>query len=46
MKADINVIDYDGLSFEAPRMAYDFPAGARRLVQQARGYAELYVRAA
>ena len=39
MKADINVIDYDNLRFEAPRMAYDFPAGARRLVQQAHGYA-------
>ena len=39
MKADLNVIDYDRLTFEAPRMAFDFPAGARRLVQRASGYA-------
>ena len=38
MKADLNVIDYDRLTFEAPRMAFDFPAGARRLVQRASGY--------
>ncbi len=37
-KADLNVIDYDRLSFAPPRMAYDFPADARRLVQRARGY--------
>ncbi len=39
MKAHLNVIDYDALRFDAPRMAYDFPAGARRLVQRAQGYA-------
>ncbi len=38
MKADLNVIDFDALRFDAPRMAYDFPAGARRLVQRAHGY--------
>ena len=37
-RADLNVIDYDRLGFGPPRMAYDFPAGARRLVQQATGY--------
>jgi N-acyl-D-amino-acid deacylase len=37
-RADINVIDYDSLGFEAPRMAFDFPGGARRLVQRGRGY--------
>ena len=39
MKADLNVIDLDRLTFEAPRMAFDLPAGARRLVQRASGYA-------
>ncbi len=38
MKADINIIDFDRLSFEKPRMAFDLPAGARRLVQRAVGY--------
>ena len=35
MRADLNLIDYDRLSFESPRMAYDLPAGGRRLVQKA-----------
>ena len=38
MRADINLIDYDRLTFGPPRMAYDLPAGARRLVQKADGY--------
>jgi N-acyl-D-amino-acid deacylase len=38
-RADVNVIDYDALSFDTPRMAFDFPGGARRLVQRGRGYA-------
>ena len=38
MKADVNVIDYAQLGFDAPRMAYDLPAGGRRLLQRARGY--------
>ena len=38
MRADLNLIDYDALSFETPRMAFDLPAGGRRLVQKARGY--------
>jgi len=37
-RADLNVIDYEGMSLEAPRVAYDLPAGGRRLVQQAHGY--------
>lgn len=43
MKADINLIDYDNLSFDMPTMAYDFPAGARRLVQHAKGYVSTFV---
>ena len=38
MKADVNLIDYDRLAFEAPYMAYDLPAGGKRLLQKARGY--------
>ncbi|HEX4427987.1 MAG TPA: amidohydrolase family protein [Frankiaceae bacterium] len=37
-KADINVIDFEGLTLHTPRMAYDLPAGGRRLVQDASGY--------
>lgn len=37
-RADLNVIDYEKLSLEAPRVAYDLPAGGRRLVQGAHGY--------
>jgi N-acyl-D-amino-acid deacylase len=38
MKADLNVINYQQLGFDKPRMAYDLPADGRRLVQRARGY--------
>ncbi len=37
-KADVNVIDLDALTLEVPRMAYDLPAGGRRLIQGASGY--------
>lgn len=38
MKADINVIDFDRLRVEAPKMAFDLPAGGKRLLQGAQGY--------
>jgi N-acyl-D-aspartate/D-glutamate deacylase len=38
MKADINVIDFDRLEVQAPRMAFDLPAGGKRLLQGADGY--------
>ena len=38
LKADINIIDYPGLSCDAPYMAYDLPTGGKRLLQKARGY--------
>jgi N-acyl-D-aspartate/D-glutamate deacylase len=38
MKADLNVIDFDHVRCEAPIMAYDLPAGGKRLLQGARGY--------
>ncbi len=37
-KADINVIDLEGLRLEAPEMIYDLPAGGKRFMQRARGY--------
>lgn len=37
-KADINVIDMDALTLLPARMAYDLPAGGRRLLQGASGY--------
>jgi N-acyl-D-aspartate/D-glutamate deacylase len=37
-KADLNIIDYEHLSCDAPYMAYDLPAGGKRLLQKARGY--------
>ncbi len=37
-RADLNLIDYDALSLDAPEVAYDLPAGGRRLIQRARGY--------
>ncbi|MEO7572170.1 MAG: amidohydrolase family protein, partial [Acidimicrobiales bacterium] len=43
MRADLNVIDFDELSFGLPRMAFDLPAGGRRLVQRAQGYAATFV---
>ena len=38
MRADLNVIDFDHLRCEVPEMAYDLPAGGKRLLQRARGY--------
>ncbi len=37
-KADINVIDFEGMRLHAPEMLYDFPGKARHLVQRADGY--------
>ncbi len=36
--ADINVIDFDKLQLGRPEVAYDLPAGGRRLLQRATGY--------
>jgi N-acyl-D-aspartate/D-glutamate deacylase len=38
MRADLNVIDFERLACAAPVMAYDLPAGGKRLLQGARGY--------
>lgn len=37
-KADLNVIDHAGLRLHKPVIAYDLPAGGRRLDQTAQGY--------
>jgi N-acyl-D-aspartate/D-glutamate deacylase len=37
-QADLNVIDYDRLKLERPYIAFDLPAGGRRLLQKATGY--------
>jgi N-acyl-D-aspartate/D-glutamate deacylase len=38
LKGDLNIIDMDKLEVEAPSMAYDLPAGGKRLLQGAKGY--------
>ena len=42
-KADLNVIDYEKLAFGRPYVAYDLPAGGKRLLQKANGYAATIV---
>ena len=37
-KADLNVIDWQNLQLSLPELVFDLPAGARRLIQRARGY--------
>ena len=43
MRADLNVIDLDGLTLHAPTVAHDLPAGGRRLLQRADGYRHTFV---
>jgi N-acyl-D-aspartate/D-glutamate deacylase len=42
-RADLNIVDFDSLTFTMPHMAYDLPANGRRLVQHAIGYAATFV---
>ncbi len=42
-KADLNVIDYPRLRLHAPEVVYDLPAGGRRLMQRADGFAATIV---
>jgi N-acyl-D-aspartate/D-glutamate deacylase len=37
-KADVNVIDLDGMCLRPPRFVYDLPSGGRRLLQDVEGY--------
>jgi N-acyl-D-aspartate/D-glutamate deacylase len=38
MKADLNIIDVERLGLDTPVMAFDLPAGGKRLLQRASGY--------
>ena len=42
-KADVNVIDFDRLALGRPHIVADLPAGGRRLMQSAEGYAHTFV---
>jgi len=37
-RADLNVIDHEGMRLLPPEMIHDLPAGGRRFMQRARGY--------
>ncbi len=43
-RADLNVIDLDGLRLRRPRVHHDLPGGGRRLLQRAEGYRHTFVR--
>ena len=43
LRADMNLINFESLTFDMPTMAYDFPANGRRLVQHAKGYEATFV---
>jgi N-acyl-D-aspartate/D-glutamate deacylase len=43
LRADLNVVDHERLRLRPPFMAYDLPAGGRRLLQRAEGYLHTFV---
>ena len=43
-RADINIIDYDGLDLAMPEMIQDLPAGGQRLIQPVTGYKATFVK--
>jgi N-acyl-D-aspartate/D-glutamate deacylase len=43
LRADINVIDHEGMRLHPPRMIADLPAGGKRLLQEVDGYRATYV---
>ncbi len=43
MRADMNVIDLEGLRLRPPVLTHDLPAGGKRFVQQADGYLHTFV---
>ncbi|MCU1430839.1 MAG: putative hydrolase [Actinomycetia bacterium] len=43
MKADLNVVDHANLRLRPPYMAFDLPAGGKRLLQRAEGYLHTFV---
>lgn len=42
-RADFNLIDFDALSLGKPYVAYDLPAGGRRILQRSYGYRHTFV---
>jgi N-acyl-D-aspartate/D-glutamate deacylase len=44
MRADLNLIDLQGLRSHLPYMTYDLPGGMPRLTQQVDGYVATLVR--
>jgi N-acyl-D-amino-acid deacylase len=42
-KADFNLIDFDALRVLVPTLAYDLPAGGRRMLQKAAGYRHTFI---
>ena len=42
-RADLNLIDFAALRLRLPEVAYDLPAGGKRLVQRADGYRHTFV---
>lgn len=43
LRADVNVIDLENLRLRPPRVAFDLPAGGKRIVQRADGYRHIFV---
>jgi N-acyl-D-amino-acid deacylase len=43
LRADINLIDFDGLQVQKPELVHDMPAGGRRFVQRVQGYEATFV---
>jgi N-acyl-D-aspartate/D-glutamate deacylase len=42
-RADINIVDYDNLRLHKPEIVADLPAGGKRLLQRADGWAHTFV---
>ena len=38
LRADVNVIDFEGLQMRKPELIHDMPANGRRFVQRVEGY--------
>ena len=38
LRADVNVIDYEGLKLHMPELVHDMPAAGRRFIQRVDGY--------
>jgi N-acyl-D-aspartate/D-glutamate deacylase len=42
-RADLNIVDFANLGLHKPEIAYDLPAGGRRLLQRASGWTHTFV---